>query len=97
MPGPKRHHYLSQFYLAGFTSTGKKDGDLYAFNIEKRKVRKSNVREEGHEKYFNRIQAEGFDENYLENELSKFESKASDVLKKIIKDRRLPSIEQDWQ
>jgi hypothetical protein len=50
MNRPKRHHYLSQFYLAGFTSTGKQNGDIYCFDLKKLKVRKFKVREEGHKK-----------------------------------------------
>ena len=96
MNRPKRHHYLSKFYLAGFTSNGKQDGDLYCFDLKKRNVRKSKVKEEGHKRYFNRIESDMFDENALERELSKFETDAARVFQDIIKTKTLPSTPEDW-
>ena len=29
----KRHHFIPQFYLAGFTDSGKKDGSIWVTNI----------------------------------------------------------------
>ena len=96
MSKPRRHHYLSQFYLAGFTSNGNKNGDLYCYDLKKMKVRKSKVKEEGHEKYFNRIESDNLSEDYLENELSKFESDAVEVIRNIIINKSLPSAPKDW-
>ena len=96
MSKPKRHHYLSQFYLAGFTSNGKKNGDLYCFELKTKRVRKSKVKEEGHEKYFNKIDLENYDENYLEMELSRFESEAASIFNKITTNKCLPSTSEDW-
>ena len=30
----RKHHYVPQFYLAGFTATGNKDGQLWVFDKE---------------------------------------------------------------
>lgn len=96
MNKPKRHHYLSQFYLAGFTSNGKKDGDLYCFDLKKKKVRKSKVKEEGHQRNFNKIESDVFDESSLERGLSIFETDAARVFQNIIKAKTLPSTPEDW-
>ncbi len=96
MNKPKKHHYLSQFYLSGFTSNGKKDGDLYCFDLKKMKVRKSKVKEEGHQRDFNKIESDVFDESSLERELSKFETDAARVFQNIIKTKALPSTPDDW-
>jgi hypothetical protein len=37
MNEPRKHHYLPQFYLAGFTKTDARDGRLWVF--DKRKLK----------------------------------------------------------
>jgi len=93
MSKPKRHHYISQFYLAGFTSDGTQNGQIYCFDLLKKESRKTKVRDIGFEKYFNRIDAKNLEEDFLEKEISKFESHAAEVFRKIISDKNLPSSE----
>jgi len=95
MSKPKRHHYISQFYLAGFTSDGTKEGKIYCFDLIKKECRTTNVKEVGFEKYFNRIDAENLSEDFLEKEISKFESHTAEVFKKILYDKDLPKSENE--
>jgi hypothetical protein len=33
-PTPRRHHFLPQFYLAGFTPSGRRDDELWALSLK---------------------------------------------------------------
>ena len=35
---PRKHHYVPQFYLAGFTENDSKDGQLFVLDKEQRKT-----------------------------------------------------------
>jgi hypothetical protein len=92
---PKKHHYISQFYLTGFNSDNTKEGQIFCFDLVKIERRRTKVKEVGFEKYFNRIEAEGLEEDFLEKEISKFESKATELFRKIIHEKCLPTSEKD--
>ncbi len=42
MKTSKKHHFVSKFYLAGFTSNGAKEGDIYCFDMHQKKVLQRN-------------------------------------------------------
>lgn len=95
MSKPKKHHFISQFYLAGFTSDNTKEGQIFCFDLVKKERRRTKVKEVGFEKYFNRIEAIGLEEDFLEKEISKFESKAAELFRKIVDEKCLPKSEGD--
>ncbi len=57
-PGdPRKHHYVSAFYLAGFTREGTRDGTLHVLDLEKREQRVSSPNNEGIKRDFNKVNA----------------------------------------
>lgn len=80
LKGPKRQHFLPQFYLDGFT----KDGKVAVFDREKNEVRVQqplNTGVIGH--FYTMEDAEGRQRFELEQMLSEFEGKASPGIKKL--------------
>lgn len=84
------HHFLSQFYLGGFTHDGTKRGTLYCYDKERCKSWPTNPRNVAYEKHFNRVDAEGVKPTFVEESLSDFETTAAPVLKGIIESHELP-------
>ncbi|MCU1264639.1 MAG: hypothetical protein JWM21_957 [Acidobacteria bacterium] len=62
----RAHHYIPQFYLAGFTSSGSKNGTLYVHDLEQLKSWPSNPAAAGHQKDFYRINVPGRSPDELE-------------------------------
>ncbi len=79
----RHHHYLSQFYLKGFTKGKAKKSKLLVIDVKQEKTFETIPRNVGGMKDFNRVDIEGVDQNIIEKELSEFESKAATALKKI--------------
>ena len=67
----RNHHYVSQFYLRGFSKNGKKE-KLFVYNKEQKKYFKSNPRNIASKRDFNRISVKG-KKNYFEHHQSKME------------------------
>ena len=93
MSEPKKHHYLSQFYLAGFSDNFEKDGKLYCYDLRDKKLRASKPRNEGYEKYFNRLESHN-DPNEFEKTLAQCEDTISNSFRYIVKNKSLPKGEQ---
>jgi hypothetical protein len=90
-PEPRRHHYLPQFYLAGFTISGEKDGDLYVINRDDGRQWKGTPNSVGHQRDFYRVDdVPGMEPFALEKDFSEFEGKVAHVLEQIFVDKRLP-------
>ncbi len=82
-PASRRHHYLSQFYLKGFTNGRSKKSKLIVFdNVNARKF-ETIPRNVGGVRDFNRIKIEGMNPDFLEGELAKFEGQVATALKAI--------------
>lgn len=90
MSEPKKHHYLSQFYLSGFTLSNNNEGELFCYDVKTKSVRASKPKNEGYVKYFNRIESNQNDPNILEKELSKVEGSIAEIFKKIHETETLP-------
>ena len=69
----RRHHYIPQSYLAGFTDTKKKTGLLHVFDIVRKKKFKTSPANIALERDFNKIEIGEFPIDSLENKLSEFE------------------------
>lgn len=52
---PRAHHYVPQFWLAGFTDTGEKDGRLWVTDLKRLKQWPSNPENTGHRRDFYRL------------------------------------------
>lgn len=81
----RHHHYLSQCYLKGFTKGKAKKSKLCVLDPKGKKVFQTIPRNVGGVRDFNRIDAQGIDQNILESELAKFESQADAELKHLRK------------
>ncbi|MDH7605456.1 MAG: DUF4238 domain-containing protein [Melioribacter sp.] len=94
MSKPKKHHYLSKFYLAGFTLSGDNEGVLFCYDVKNKTVRPSKPINECYVKYFNKIESNEIDPNILEKELSKVEGSISLIFKYIHEKKELPKNEK---
>lgn len=86
----RRHHYLPQGYLAGFTDTGEKEGKLYALEIKTARGFKTSPKNIAAERDFNRIDIDGKDPDVIEKALSTFEDQAVGALRCLAKTNALP-------
>src|ERR1017187_4944654 len=57
-PEPRRHHYVPQCWLAGFTDTGEKDGQLWVTDLVRRKQWQASPNNAGHIRDFYRLSPE---------------------------------------
>lgn len=85
-----RHHFISQFYLSGFTSDGTKDGDIYCFDLLKKCFWLTKTKDIAFENHFNDIDAEGVPVDELESKLSELEGIVSPVFAELRNNQRLP-------
>lgn len=93
MSDPRKHHFISQCYLKGFTVDARKDSPLFAVNLADGstfRTRPSNV---AAERDFNR--AEDLPPGAVENALARFETQVDVALTRI---RQCRSIKEsdDW-
>jgi hypothetical protein len=88
---PRRHHYVPQFYLAGFTKNNSKKGDLHVLDKERGKTWKSTPRGTAHKWDFHAIDAgpDG-DAMAIEKALGRLEGQWSASLASVIASESLP-------
>lgn len=87
----RAHHYIPQFYLAGFTSSDSKKGTLYVHDLKQLRSWPSNPTDAGHQKDFYRINLSGRSPDEIEKVLGLIETPASKVIKEIAAKNSLPS------
>jgi hypothetical protein len=88
--GPRRHHYIPEFYLANFTSTGKKDDFLWVLAQQQASQWKATPKNIAHKRDFYRIDVDDLEPTYIESGLSEFEGKTASVIERISESRSLP-------
>lgn len=79
----RQHHYLSQFYLKGFTNGESKKSKLTVLDLDQKKIFETNPRNVGGIRDFNRIKSENILPDAIENAYSDFEGKAAKSIKAI--------------
>ena len=87
MSSARRHHYVPQFYLRGFTRNGGKKSKLFAVDVVERRSYWTTPANVCAVRDFSRVEAPGLPPDALETSLSAFEARASRALQTIIKDR----------
>src|SRR5262245_57026258 len=87
----RAHHYVPQFYLAGFTSSGSKKGTLFVHDLKQLKSWPGSPRYAGHQKDFYRINLPGRSPDEIEKVLVSIEAPASRIIKGIAVRNSLPS------
>jgi hypothetical protein len=79
----RHHHYLSQFYLKGFTNGRSKKSRLTVVDAKLKKRFETIPRNVGGVRDFNRIEIEGLSEDALEASLSEFEGEVATAIKTV--------------
>lgn len=90
----RAHHYVPQFYLAGFTNSGSKDGRLYAHDYQQLKTWASNPANVGFERDYYRLDLPDQRPDELERVLGLIEGPASVILKGVLERQVLPTGEE---
>jgi hypothetical protein len=97
MTAARRHHFLPQTYLAGFTNTGEKDGRLHVLDVQTGKGYTTAPVNVAVERDFNMIADDDKPVDALENALSQFEGPLSKALRRIRESSTYPSDEDlNW-
>jgi len=91
---PRRHHYVPRCWLAGFTDTGDKDGNLWVTDFQRRKQWQTSPGNAGFIKDFYRLTDEHLDPVLAEKAFSQVESEVAPILRNIDQDRRAPGVEE---
>jgi Protein of unknown function (DUF4238) len=87
----RAHHFVPQFWLAGFTDTGEKSGTLWVTDIKRKKQFRCKPSEVGHRRDFNRIDNPGLDDPLaIEKLFSRVESKVAPLFKTLFVEKRGP-------
>jgi hypothetical protein len=92
-----KHHFVPQFYLAGFTESGRKDDFLWVVPRDGGNLRRQRVPEVAHERDFYRVDdVESLGPQVIEKRFAEFEGRVAPVLQRVTQERALPSNTEDW-
>jgi hypothetical protein len=94
MSEARRHHFLSQCYLKGFTDDGTKDGRLFVINVADGSTFGTKPINVAVERDFNAV--EGRPPGEIEGELAKLEGHLSAALDRVVQARSIDN-NNDWQ
>jgi hypothetical protein len=86
---PRKHHYISRFYLAGFSKSGGSKANLHVHDITRKNYFVSSALDTPTKRDFNRIEIDGH-EYSLETALSGLETVASKAFERVSADRKWP-------
>ena len=75
----RKHHFVPQSYLAGFTD----DGKLTVFDLESRKTFRTTPRKVATKRDFNRIDVHGLPPDAVEQALGDFEGRAISTIRRL--------------
>jgi hypothetical protein len=89
-PKPRKHHYVPQLYLRGFTD---QKGQLFAVNAHDRKTFMTPPGNICAERDFNKIDVEGIPEDALEKEFARWEGWAAPFIERVRAEAKFPDAE----
>jgi hypothetical protein len=88
---PRHHHYVPQFYLAGFTAIGTSKGTLHVFDREQQKSWPSTPRATAHARDYHAVDlGSGQDPMFVEKTMAVCEGKWATVLRAVVESGILP-------
>lgn len=87
----RANHFVPQFWLAGFTEDGNKDGRLWVTDLKRQKQWPSSPAEAGHRRDFYRVSDPELDPVGAEKLLSKIEDATAPTIKKLATELRGPA------
>src|ERR1039458_9071535 len=88
---PRRHHYVPQCWLAGFTETGENDGRVWVTDYYRQRQWPTTPENAGHIRDFYRLADPAPDPVVVERFFADLEGIAAPVLRSIDRERRGPS------
>jgi hypothetical protein len=80
----RRHHFIPQFYLKGFTVERKKKRQLAVFDGKDRKAFMAAIDNVALERDFNRVEVEGLEPDAFEKAMAAFEAEMAPALDRIV-------------
>jgi len=87
---PRAHHYIPQFWLAGFTESGKRKNYLWQTDVTTGKQWLSTPENAGHQRDFYRIYDSRFDPVLVEKKLAEIEAGVAPIVRRLDREQRLP-------
>jgi hypothetical protein len=90
----RKHHFVTQGYLAAFTDDGTLEGQLVVFDLVSSSIFRTRPLNVAAERDFNRIDLDGQDPDALERSLGEFESRAVSTIRGIEASGELPKDEE---
>src|SRR5688500_4204947 len=87
---PRQHHRLPEFYLKGFTPSGRDDDLLWVLDFDRKKRWQSKAAKNARQRDYYRINIEGVDPNVIEKAHQGFEDAAAPVLRQLLESRVRP-------
>lgn len=87
----RRHHFLPQGYLAGFTDSGRKDGKLHVLDLKVRRSFRTSPLNVAVEKDFKRVDIEGKPPDAIESALAPIEDQAIQAIRRLTESEEFPS------
>ena len=94
---PRAHHYVPQFWLAGFTDTGEKDGRLWVTDLKRKKQWQSNPENAGHRRDFYRVSDPSYEDPVaFEKLFARIENEFAPLLKAMDERPRGPYL-REWE
>ena len=79
----RKHHFVPQGYLAGFTDDGTRNGKITVFDLESQKTFRTTPRKVAAKRDFNRIDVHGLPPDTVERALGDFEGKAISTIRRL--------------
>jgi hypothetical protein len=92
MSNTRNHHYVSQFYLKGFSKNGGTKAKLFVYDKKQRKYFQSNPRNIASKRDFNRISTKG-KENYIEDHQATMEARFASIFRNLTESKEYPNDE----
>ena len=92
-PTARIHHYLTQAYLAAFTSTGSKDDQFFVLDIHSGRLFRTSPKNVAAERDFNRIDIEGKSPDAIEQALAAFEGQTVTAIRNVLESEEFPNDE----
>lgn len=91
MNQPRRHHYVAQMYLAGFTNTGTKDGQLWVADLKRKHEWRCKPEGVAHSRDFYRLEIPEVDPFVIERSFGELEGEFAAVIQDVIANKRFVS------
>lgn len=93
---PRKHHYVPQFYLAGFTDNKTSEGNLHVVDIEHQKMWVAKPKDTAHQRDFHRIDiGPDSDPMGIEKALGVLEGRWSTAVRHVVEENRIPGADEE--